>query len=140
MRKLSIFAVVAALSLGAAACGDDDDEDGAAATTSTQPAATPTATTPSKGRSAVTISATDFKFSPSDPTVKAGQATFTLRNDGQAPHALEIEGNGVEEETDTIQPGQTANLKVDLKPGTYEIYCPVDNHKQLGMEGELKVE
>jgi plastocyanin len=29
---------------------------------------------------------------------------------------------------------------VDLKPGEYEYYCPVGNHKAEGMEGTLSVQ
>jgi uncharacterized cupredoxin-like copper-binding protein len=28
---------------------------------------------------------------------------------------------------------------VNLKPGTYEFYCPVDSHKAQGMKGTLTV-
>jgi uncharacterized cupredoxin-like copper-binding protein len=28
---------------------------------------------------------------------------------------------------------------VNLKPGKYEFYCPIANHKALGMEGEITV-
>jgi uncharacterized cupredoxin-like copper-binding protein len=46
----------------------------------------------------------------------------------------------VEAKTPTIQPGKTATLKVDLKKnGAYEWYCPVDGHRQKGMEGKLSV-
>jgi uncharacterized cupredoxin-like copper-binding protein len=60
-------------------------------------------------------------------------------NSGSTTHALEIEGKGVEEETKGIDPGQSAELKVSLKPGKYEIYCPVDGHKEQGMEGAVTV-
>src|SRR2546426_12068529 len=44
-------------------------------------------------------------------------------------------------ETAVIQPGSSATLTLTLKPGTYDVYCPVgeDSHKKLGMETELKV-
>ena len=39
-----------------------------------------------------------------------------------------------------LQPGQSDTLKVKLnKPGSYEWYCPIDNHKQMGMKGEITV-
>jgi uncharacterized cupredoxin-like copper-binding protein len=66
--------------------------------------------------------------------------TFDLSNDGEQVHNLEVEGNGIEEVSDDLDPGQTGKLTVDLEPGTYEIYCAIDGHKDLGMEGELTVQ
>jgi len=37
------------------------------------------------------------------------------------------------------QSGQSAELQVKLKAGTYELYCPVGGHKEEGMEGKLTV-
>ena len=55
-------------------------------------------------------------------------------------HALEVEGNGVETKTSTIDPGKSATLKVTFpKNGTYEMFCPVDGHKALGMKGKITV-
>jgi plastocyanin len=54
------------------------------------------------------------------------------------PHAIEVEGNGVEEETKTVT-GGNAEVTVDLKAGEYEYYCPVSNHRQT-MKGTLTVE
>jgi hypothetical protein len=46
----------------------------------------------------------------------------------------------VEEETETIEPGESAELTVDLsKEGSYEIYCPIEGHRDLGMDGTLTV-
>ena len=76
------------------------------------------------------------------PTVTidaAGTYTFEATNDGGTDHALEIEGNGIEEETDTIGPGESASVTVDLEAGTYEMYCPIDGHRDQGMEGEITV-
>ena len=47
-------------------------------------------------------------------------------------------GKGVEEETKTVT-GGSADVTVDLKAGKYEFYCPVDGHRQAGMEGTLTV-
>src|SRR5262249_19353812 len=90
----------------------------------------------------VNLSATDFKFTPSDPTVKSGDVTFTEQNNGQTAHSLEIEDvNGQDKELEgTVQPGQSRTLKLNLPPGKYEFYCPVDNHKEMGMEGEITVQ
>ena len=143
MRKAMLLAA-GVLALGAAGCGGDDDEGGDQARTTQPPAntaerTTPTATTPSQGRRPIAISGVDFRFRPANVTARAGQVSFRLTNDGQAPHALEVEGRGVEEETRVINPGQQDTLTVDRKPGRYELYCPVGNHRQMGMEGTLTV-
>ena len=46
-----------------------------------------------------------------------------MDNASQTPHAVEIEGYGVEKKTKTVT-GGSAKLTVDLKPGKYEFYCP----------------
>ncbi len=65
--------------------------------------------------------------------------TFEAVNDGATDHALEIEGNGDEEATETIGAGESATVTLDLKPGTYTMYCPIGNHRELGMEGKITV-
>jgi uncharacterized cupredoxin-like copper-binding protein len=89
----------------------------------------------------VTISETEYALSPKSVDVAdAGTVTFEVKNDGQVTHALEVEGNGVEQETESIEPGQSATLTVDLgKAGKYEMYCPIDSHKDMGMEGDITV-
>ena len=72
---------------------------------------------------------------PSRPARTASRS----KNDGKIEHDLVIEGNGVDEKTPTIEPGKTATLKVDLKPGTYDVYCSIPGHKQAGMDVKLTV-
>jgi uncharacterized cupredoxin-like copper-binding protein len=89
----------------------------------------------------VQISEKEFSLTPSTVNVsKTGTVEFQLTNDGQVTHAFEVEGNGVEEETEDIEPGQSATLRVDLsKSGSYEMYCPIDGHKDKGMKGTITV-
>ncbi|MGH2822480.1 MAG: plastocyanin/azurin family copper-binding protein, partial [Thermoleophilaceae bacterium] len=77
-------------------------------------------------------------FDKKSLSAKPGKVTIDLTNESQVPHAVEVEGNGVEEETETITTS-SAKLSVDLEAGEYEFYCPVGNHKQAGMVGTLAV-
>jgi plastocyanin len=133
---VALLAIVAALALALAACGGDDDDDGEEATE----AATQTAPAGGAGET-VDMSLTDFALNPAQLTVAPGEVTFNLTNDGQAPHNLEVEGPSGEAELDQdLEAGQSGQLTVDLsQPGTYEMYCPVGNHRQMGMEGEITV-
>jgi uncharacterized cupredoxin-like copper-binding protein len=121
--------------LALAGCGGDDSSSTTAASSTT------TAAQAGGGGSSVNVSETEYKLNPSDPTVKAGQVSFNVTNDGQVVHNLEVEGpNGEQELNSDLSPGQSGTLSVDLsKPGKYEFYCPVDDHKQMGMEGEITV-
>jgi plastocyanin len=132
-RTFIALALAAAFFAG---CGGDDEES----------AATPTATeAPASGGGGgetVDVSAPAdgaLKFDQSSLSAKAGKVTFKFDNKSSSvPHAFEVEGNGVEEETDTVT-GENAEVTVDLKPGKYEYYCPVGDHKQQGMKGTLTV-
>ena len=125
MRYLLIPIAVFAL----AGCGGDGDDSSGGTTTSEAAAGTP-----------VTMSLVDFKLQPKTVQLDAaGTYTFMVTNDGQTTHALEIEGNGVEEETDTLSPGDSGEVTVELAAGEYELYCPIDGHRANGMEGTLVV-
>jgi plastocyanin len=79
-----------------------------------------------------------LKFDKTELSAKPGKVTITMDNPSDVPHAVEVEGNGVEEETKTLTKG-SADVTVDLKAGKYEFYCPVDGHRAAGMEGTLTV-
>jgi plastocyanin len=137
-RWSAIAILAVAASLGIAACGGDDDDDESAGTTAT----TEETTAAGGGGETVKVSATDFKFDPSDPRVAPGEVTFDVTNDGETLHNLEVEGpSGEAELPEDLQPGDSGSLAVDLgEPGTYKFYCPVGNHEELGMVGEVTVE
>src|SRR5919109_3810603 len=130
MRLALVLAAVAAGALGLAACGssDDEGEDNAAA---------------GGGGQALTISEVEYSLDPSTLEVDStGEVTIRVTNDGSVVHSLEVENEdaGIEEETEDIQPGKSAELTVNLsEDGSYEIYCPIDDHRERGMEGTLTV-
>jgi uncharacterized cupredoxin-like copper-binding protein len=72
-------------------------------------------------------------------TVPAGSTTFKVTNTGQELHNFEIEGNGIEKRVGELNPGETKTVLVELKPGKYEVYCPVPGHKSHGMSLDLTV-
>jgi uncharacterized cupredoxin-like copper-binding protein len=87
----------------------------------------------------VPVSETEFKITFPKSTIASGSYSFEVKNDGKIQHDLVVEGNGVDEKTPTIDAGKSAMLKVDLKPGTYDVYCSIPGHKQAGMDLTLTV-
>jgi len=79
-----------------------------------------------------------LKFDKTELDGKAGTVTINFDNPSTTPHAVEIEGNGVEEASDTVTSSKTS-VTADLKAGTYTFYCPVGNHRAEGMEGTLTI-
>lgn len=101
---------------------------------------TPAAGTPTTAvEDAVEVSLTEFAIEM--PTeLPAGPTTFEITNVGTGEHNFEVEGQGIEEELpQNLAPGTSGTLTVDLAPGTYEVYCPVGNHEDMGMRLELTV-
>jgi nitrite reductase (NO-forming) len=86
----------------------------------------------------VTITASEFKFSPTHLQASVGQkVTVTLNNTGVVEHDITIPDVGF---TLLARAGQTAtgDLTFD-KPGDYEFFCSIPGHKDAGMKGTLTV-
>lgn len=89
----------------------------------------------------VRVTLSEWKVRLSRDTVTAGQVTFEIANNGQIAHAVQVVGNGVDKATRQLGAKEVATLTVTLKPGTYEVICPLaeDSHKQAGMHRTLVV-
>lgn len=117
-----------------AACGSSGGSAG-----SSPAGGTPTAGSAPAGKT-VMVTETEYKITLSRTMLSPGTYTFIADDKGSATHALEINGPGVANKASSdINPGQSASLTVTLRKGTYDVFCPVDGHKQLGMDTHITV-
>lgn len=105
----------------------------------TTTASTRGTTTQAAPATKVDVSETEFKITFATTPTKAGSYEFNVKNDGKVPHDFVVSGNGVNAKTPLLNPGESKTLSVDLKPGTYDVYCSVPGHKQAGMDVKLTV-
>ena len=88
----------------------------------------------------VMVTEDEFKITMSTMTLSAGPTTFMVQNTGRVTHALTVKGPGVNNvSTGSINPGSSKSVTVTLVRGSYDIYCPVGNHKMLGMNMTVSV-
>ncbi len=146
MRKLGVLgAAVGAVAVLATACGGGTSR--SPGPTSTAPTSAPAngggqvSTAPPGAPTTVMVKMTDFHLALSTQTFAPGTYSFVAANDGHTVHSLEIDGPGVADQRlpGVVPVGQSATLTVTLRGGSYEIYCPVDGHKAMGMDTHITV-
>ncbi len=135
IRSFALAVLAAGLALVMAACG------GGTGGSEAPPAGGGAPATGQAPSNQVTVQMTEFALALPQQNFAPGAYTFVAVNAGRTVHALKIEGPGIrEQQTPNVQPGQSASLTVNLQqPGTYEMYCPVGNHKGMGMRTEITV-
>ena len=82
-----------------------------------------------------------LRFSTKRLVARHGRVRITMLNPkgDKLPHAIAVEGHGVDKNGKVVQPGGRSTVTVRLKKGTYDFYCPVGGHRQAGMRGKLIV-
>jgi plastocyanin len=146
-RSFASLAAVLLTTLAVAGCGSNNNggsssSSGAGSDTT---AAAPTQTTPSSGASTsgtLQIKADAggaLKFDTTKLSAKAGKVTIVMDNPSPVPHAVAVEGAGIDKAGPTVTQNGKSTVSANLKAGTYTFYCPVDGHKQAGMKGTLTV-
>jgi plastocyanin len=133
-RVFTLLAAALVLGLGAACGGGDDDGNGNGEADGGGGGG-------GGNGVALTLAADpggDLAFDQTSLEAAAGTVTITFTNESGVPHNVAIEGNGVDEVSETITEGST-DLTVDLEPGEYTFYCGVGGHREGGMEGTLTV-
>lgn len=150
---LQLAAGIAAAALLLAGCGGSDE--------GTPAADTPAADTPAAERPAgeagagsaeagapetepdtVNVRLTEYRIQM-PRTLPAGPTVFRVTNAGAAEHNFEVEGEGApglgEAFGRNLRPTETRDLEVELEPGRYKVFCPVEDHALQGMLRILQV-
>jgi len=169
LAALTLMLALALASCGGGASSSSDSSGGGSSgggngyrggNTPSSSAATTTSSSSGGALKTIVIKETEYKLSPATVTLsKPGTYTFKVEDNGSTQHSLEIEGEGVKSEggegeeseggeeeggeaqlEQALNPGQSGVLTVTFqKSGTYEMYCPVDGHEQIGMKGKVVV-
>ncbi|MGQ0670002.1 MAG: multicopper oxidase domain-containing protein [Actinomycetota bacterium] len=115
--------MVVALALVAAACGSGDG--GSSADEAAE----------------VHVALNEFSISPAQIAAPAEEPiAIQVANEGQAPHSFAIDAGGELVETELLEPGASTLLELPpLDVGTYEAWCTVPGHRELGMTALLVV-
>lgn len=108
---LPLLAGVLTLGLLATGCGSDTKGKGGTA---------------ADAATAVRVSLTDDDCRPAPATVPAGPVTFTIENEGgsSVSEAELVQGSKILGEKEGLTPGLSGSFSLDLKPGSYQLYCP----------------
>jgi plastocyanin len=88
-------------------------------------------------KTTVTVTEREFRITPSARTIPRGRVRFLVKNTGRYPHALAIRGAGLNKRTAVIKPGKSGVLVVDLRSGSYALWCPVPGHAARGMKATV---
>jgi plastocyanin len=90
----------------------------------------------------VQVTAVEYSFTLSRTTVPAGKVILELVNHGQDEHNLNA---ALAEEPPAgslanTPAGAVKDQTVELRPGTYSLFCSLPEHAKKGMKATLRVE
>jgi hypothetical protein len=87
------------------------------------------------------VSEVEYRLMLSEAVVKAGPVDLEAIDAGMDPHDLRLRRGGgpVLFGTQPLAPGQILDAVVDLRPGTYHLWCSLPGHWRLGMHATLRV-
>lgn len=90
----------------------------------------------------VQITSQEFTLTASRHTLKAGPAIVQLYNLGEDAHDLVIERAGATRPVahiGAIPTDAVSDVKLNVKPGRYVLYCSLPGHRALGMQTTFTV-
>lgn len=124
MRKRAFFVSLALVAVFGVACGGDEPAD-----TGTDTGADAGAGAGGDTAGAVTLTAADFAFDPSDLSAAAG-SSIEFTNADEAPHTFTAEDAGVDVQVEAG--GSTTIDLADVEPGTYDFICTIHPDTMTG--------
>jgi plastocyanin len=127
---ISVLLALGAIGSGVITSALEEEEEGAEAAE------------PAGGEGALRLTADEggeLRFDQQSLEAQAGRVTIEMENPSPIPHNVSIEGDGLDEEGETVDEGGTSEVTAELEPGEYTFYCSVAGHREAGMEGTLTV-
>jgi plastocyanin len=124
-RFTGLMAGAFALALVAAACSSSSSAGTGGGVATTGGGAAPSGTT---------VTQSNFVFTPSTLTVAAGTTVTVTNSEASTSHTFTIDGQGI---NITNSGGQSQDVTLNLKPGTYTFYCQF--HVSQGMKGTVTI-
>lgn len=87
----------------------------------------------------IVVEGSNFKFVPDTITVKKGEKTRIIFKSAGGMHDFNVDELGIK--TKIINAGEEDAAEFTANEvGTFEFYCSIGNHRQMGMKGTLIVQ
>ena len=133
LHGLPLLATVGVLALVLAGCGSSSSS-------SSSTSSTPAGGSTGPGTN-IAVTLKNYSITLASMPTAPGTYSFNVTNKGPSSHNLTISGPGVSAQTTgTFGPSDgTKTLTVTLKNGSYDFYCSVPGHKQLGMNVQVMI-
>jgi hypothetical protein len=92
-------------------------------------------------RSHLQVTEVEYRLLLSRGVVKAGPLDLEALDRGMDPHDLHLRpiASGAQTAVPELTPGERWDGVVNLKPGTYYLWCSLPEHARLGMHATLRV-
>jgi plastocyanin len=90
----------------------------------------------------LSVKAVEWSYTLSRPEVDAGEVIVELNNQGEDSHNLKLQREGSAEPPLAVpvaEPAKRTNARLTLAPGSYYLYCSLDQHDENGMHATLIV-
>ncbi|MBI5614537.1 cupredoxin domain-containing protein, partial [Candidatus Gottesmanbacteria bacterium] len=87
----------------------------------------------------IVVDGSNYKFVPDTITVKKGEKTRIVFKSAEGMHDFQVDGLNIS--TAVVQSGKEDFVEFTLdKAGSFEFFCSVGSHRDMGMKGTLIVE